>query len=271
MEKVDAAALRPSSREARIAGGESGRIQKARYSQWKAFAVEHEADNYSKLFVIHEKDNWWKMVGHSAIMFHYEVSKWAGIKSKLVPDTDYDTRSEEGVVNIRDIDQLDAKLMAIKVNSIDIKPDYRVYNIGKKYTKADIEALKQTKAIEWAKVNKIILPREVFPALFMSLRELLTRLYFSTRSLDAYARETIAAPMFEKVVGLVREYSLIANKVGIRRTEYLDEVDAAMQWVTAQMTAISELRLMEAERIYQVLRAAEKVRRDVEQCQPKKT
>ena len=53
--------------------------------------------------------------------------------------------------------------------------------------------------------------------------------------------------------------------------QYLDEVDAAMQWVTAQMTAISELRLMEAERIYQVLRAAEKVRRDVEQCQPKKT
>lgn len=271
MEKASSPQLRPSSRTARIEGGKAGRLQKARYRQWKAFAIEREADNYSKLFVIHEKDNWWKMVGHSAVMFHYEVSKWAGIKSKLVPDTDYDTRSEEGVVNIRDIDQLDAKLTAIKVGAIDIKPDYRVYNIGKKYTAADIAMLKQTKAQEWAKVNKIILPREVFPALLVSLRELLTKLYFSTRSLDAYAREVIAVPMFEKVVGLVREYSLIANKVGVRRADYLDEIDDTMKWVSAQMTAVAELRLMEAESIYQVLRATEKVRRDVEQCKPRKT
>lgn len=260
----------PSTREARIAGGEAGRRQKEIYKKWKAFAFEREKTNYSKLFLIHEKNNWWKMIGHSAVFFHYDVAKRIRMASRLVPDSDYDFKSEEGVINIRDIYALDAKLTVAGISPLALEGPYRVYNIGKKYTRADIVAMKNEKAMEWARINKIILPKEVFPTLYTALRELTKRLYFATKTFDGYAREVVGKPMFEKGAGLLREYSLLANKAGLSDSDFLSEAERTIDWITSQMTIVSELRLLSTERIYQILQATEKVRRGITQCNPKK-
>ena len=239
-----------SSRDARIIGGEIGRRQKQKYFRIKSFALKREDENFSKLFIIHEKDDWWKMVGHSAIFFHYDVSNWINMKSKLLPDSDYDCKSEDGVVNIRDIYALDSKLVKVKINPIDIKDDYRIYNIGKKYTLADIEAFKKAHAMEWARVNKIILPKEIYPKLFISLTELLNKIYFSTKKLEPYARDIIGSQMLKVIINLVRDYSLISNGKGISRTNYLEDVSDKMSWLTSQMTVVTELKLLPLKRIY---------------------
>ena len=83
------------------------------------------------------------MVGHSAIIYHYEVSRWIGATSRLREDTDYDYKSEEGIVSIRDVYALDQKLAAININLLDSSNDYRIYNLGKKFTRADIERMKK--------------------------------------------------------------------------------------------------------------------------------
>lgn len=266
----ETADVRPSTRIARNAGSAAGAKQRATYIRVKSFALEREEKNFSKLFIIHEKENWWKMIGHSAILFHYEVSKWIGMKSKLQPDTDYDAKSEDGVVNIRDVYLLDSKLTGVKVNLLEATPDYRIYNIGKKYTLADIAALRKTTELEWAKINKIILPREIFPSLFVSLKELLRKMYFSTRQLETYARTALGEEMLRRVAALMREYSLLACRTGLSTTNFLDETENTMQWIAAQMAVVAELQLLPAERIYQLLRAIETVRRDVEKCRPKK-
>lgn len=70
---------RKSTREARKAGAARGTAEREKYLKLKKFALEREKENYSKLFIIHEKGEWWKMVGNSAIIFHYELAKRAGI------------------------------------------------------------------------------------------------------------------------------------------------------------------------------------------------
>ena len=90
-------------KETRTEKAELGRKQKAEYQKIKAFALEHERQNFSKLFIIHEKDNWWKMIGNSALIFHYDIAKRIKYSSKLMEDSDFECRSEEGVVNIKSI------------------------------------------------------------------------------------------------------------------------------------------------------------------------
>ena len=258
-----------STKNARITGGIDGRNQKKRYIKLKSFALEREKQNFSKLFIIHEKDEWWKMIGHSAIIFHYEISNRIGVSSRLHSDDDFEFKSSEGVLNFRNIDMLDEKLVAAKILPIDIKDDYRVYNIGRKYTQADIEFLKKSKELEWAKVNKIILPKESYPNLFSCLRELLNRIYFITRTLDPYAREAIGRAMLEKASEMIRNYSLFANDAGFK-DEGLDEIELGVRWIIAQMAVISELRLLPVEKIFRLLRTAEKVERCIEQCKIRK-
>lgn len=175
-----------STRESRKKGSLEGGFQKEKYLQLKAFAMEREKENFSKLFVIHEKANWWKLIGNSAIIFHFELAKRAGMRTKLINDTDYDLRTEDGVVNIKNITELDMKLESISIHPLEIKPEYRIYNIRKKYTTAEINLLKQSKELEWERVNKIVLPKEIFPVLYMTERELLHRLFFTTKLFDPW-------------------------------------------------------------------------------------
>ena len=259
-----------STRKERKAGAEAGRKQKAVYRQLKTFALEHEKDNDSKLFVIHEKGNWWKMVGHSAIMFHYEIAKQIGMTSRLLPDSDYDCRSEEGIVNIRDISMLDQKLAAAKIFSLDVEKEYRVYNIGKKYTQADIEAFIKSKDLEWAKINSIILPKEIIPDLATNLRLLLAKIYYSTRTLDPCIREVSSKIMLQKVSDLICEYSRLANSGNFAETDFLERVGQEMVEITARMAIIADLRLLPTKTIYQILQAIAKVKRVLMQCRPKK-
>lgn len=260
----------PSTQAARIAGGKAGREQKARYLKLKVFVLGREKENYSKLFLIHEKDHWWKMIGHSAVMYHYEVSKWIGMSSRLRQDTDYDYKSEDGIVSIRDVYALDQKLTSVNIGLIKSTNDYRVYNLGKKFTHADIERMRKSQELEWQKVNSIVIPKEVLPTLHTGLRELVTNIYFATKKLEAYAREIFGQPMLEKAMEMLRDYSLLCAGAKGTTGEYLEKVENEAKWLKAQMMGVAELRMLPAETIYRILRSIDKVERIARQCQPRK-
>ena len=257
-------------KETRTEKAELGRKQKAEYQRVKAFAIEREKQNFSKLFIIHEKDNWWKMVGHSAIIFHYEIGPMIGMRSNLVDDKDFDLKSKDGVVNIKNIVELSEKLESAKIFLLDLKDSYRVYNIGKKFTSAELNSLKKKKEQEWAKVNKIVVPEKYSALLFSGERELIREVYFMFQKQEKFSRGIVGRKIFEKAEELMREYSLMANGVGLGVEEYLELVRKNVRFIVSEMAIVSELRLSEPERIFRVLRVCEKIRRDTETCQLKK-
>lgn len=255
-----------STRESRKKGAEDGRKRKDKYLEIKSFALAREDKNFSKLFVIHEKDNWWKMVGNSAIIFHYEIAKRIGMSSKLVADTDFECVSEDGVVNIKSIHDLDLKLDQNKIRLLDVKEEYRIYNLGQKYTASDIERMKKTKELEWGKVNSIVLPKDIHPLLFKSERELLLFTYNYTKKFDSYAREKFGNPLVDRASWMIREYSAMANGYGMEPETYFRKVALSTQWMVSEMTIISELRLLEPDKIFRLLKAIENTRKDAERC-----
>lgn len=269
-EKKGAGEKRSSTVDVRNASAEAGRVQKKSYQDWKAFALEREQDNYSKLFMIHEKKQWWKMVGHSAIMFYYEVSNWIHYNCKLHKDSDFENQSEEGIVNIRDVYKLDKKLAAFNIELLKATKEYRVYNLGKKFTPGDLEHMKKERDLEWAKVNKVILPKEVFPSLFLLERDLYKNVFHAGQKMPAYVQNRTMNPVTDKVAELLREYSFLASENGLSDIGYLDKVKEVMTWCMAQMVLVSELRLLPPEKIFQILSLMGKVKREVEVCRPKR-
>ena len=69
--------------------------------------------------------------GHSAVIFHNEIAKRIGMKTRLNEDTDFDTKSKDGVINIKSIVQLSEKLETVNVHLLELKESHRVYNLGK--------------------------------------------------------------------------------------------------------------------------------------------
>lgn len=262
-----AAATKPSDQDE----AEARRRARRAYIKLKKHTLESEKGNYTKLIFIHDRANWWKLFGHSAVIFYYEVAEWIHYSCKLRSDTDYEAISKEGVVNIRDIYALDKKLAAFNINLLHSSPDYRVYNIGKKFTEGDIQHMQKERDAEWAKVNHIVLPKEVFPTLFSLERDLFLQVFYTAKKLDSYTREYVMNPVVERVVGLLRDYSILANGDGLTPTGYLDRVYQEMHWCRSQLVALAELRAVETKKMFHLLHLINQVEREVAVCQPKKT
>lgn len=259
-----------STLTAREAGADDGRKRRAEYFAFKKFVIEREEENFSKLMIVHEKDEWWKIFGHSAIMFAYEVSGWIDMKVKLRPDSDYDYKSKEGVVIIRDVYTLDAKLAKAKVNLLKSTDDYRVYNLGKKFSEADLDRMMHKESLEWGKVNKIITVRDVFPDLHTALRELFSYYYFSIRKLETFGRDAFGMPIADKLSDLLAEYDQCCNEGTLAESDYLAKVEETMKWTKYRVDALAELKAFSVQRIYRLLRLADRVQRLAEQCRQRK-
>ena len=260
-----------STKEARVKDGDSGREKKKEYLALKRFALGRERENFSKLFVFQDNKGWWKMVGHSAVIFYYDIADRIGMKTKLKEDTDFDLKSEDGVVNIKSITLLTEKLETVKIQLFKLEDKYRIYNIGKKYDVSELERMKKAKELEWDKVNKIILPRQIYPTLYKYERELLVNSYFSMKRMETFARENFTSEMMAKMAEMVRDYSLVMNEGTEAEVEnYLIRCENNLKWMRAQMAIFAELKLFELDVILRISYAIEKILKEVSSCRVRK-
>lgn len=220
--------------------------------------------------MIRQKEGWFRFVGQSAVIFHYAIAPQIGYKSKLYEDKDYELPTAGGVVNIRDAELLCQMMAQHHFDIIKQEEDYCVFNAGKRYSLADLKAMMERKDKEWMSVNKMFLPKDIFPSLFVLLRELLFTSYHTLRKVEGYAREMVADVIIEKEVGLVREYTLACNGAGLKESGYLEKVNAEMDWIKAQLTVLSIIQEIEPEKMGQLGLVIEKIKREIATCQPKK-
>ena len=73
---------------------QEGQKLKTVYLEVKRRALKYEAGNYTQLVLVKTQDkDWWKMFGHSAVMYKHFVAPRLKLKPKLLPDSDYDVKS----------------------------------------------------------------------------------------------------------------------------------------------------------------------------------
>lgn len=244
-------------------------LERRRYVKLKQVVYAYEGAPTSRIFLIRQKGEWFRFVGQSAVIFHYAIAPRINYKSRLYVDKDYEFAMPGGVVNVRDAEMLCQILVKHHYNLIKRDQDYYVFNAGKRYSLADLNAMMERKDKEWQGVNKIFLPKDVFPSLFTLLRELLLMTYNVVRKMEGYAREMVGDAIVEKEVGLVREYTLACNGVGLKESGYLEKVSTDMDWIKAQLNSLSIIQEIQPEKLGRLGLTIEKVKREVATCQPR--
>ena len=261
-----------TQREASKKSTEEGRALRARYLALKKYVLERDQkkDSFSKIVIIRENKKYWKFVGVSALIFTYEVAHELGMRPQIREDTDYDLKASTGVVNIGDIDRLLDKMKNAGYEIVPGKKDSDsaiTFNLGKKFTWADIRAIERKRAEEWAKINNTILPKQCWPLLYKVERELLSTIFFMAQHLDPQYRELITNGMVERAIWLVREYNICANNYDDEKAiNYLEEAARNIAWINGQMEVLLEVRVLTAEKSLRLAQAIYKVKDEVKRC-----
>lgn len=253
---------------------EEGRLRRAEYLRLKQRISEIEPTNYSKLYFIWQKGKWYRAFGHSAIIYHYDVCPKLKRKSKLLDDRDYGIRIPGGVINISDIEILEEKLEAVNIHKIKSDQRYYIFNLGQRYTDAEIKMFEKTKDRELASINQVVVPKEIFPHLYKLIRELQEKIYFSVAKMDRYAKDVFGTELVRRMNDVYVGYSLMvkssSNSGGLPPEEYLKSVVKDMYWLQAQMGVATNMRVLEISKITQILRESGKIIREANLCMGKR-
>lgn len=244
-----------TKRDERMKKALKGQDKKVAYLELKRRALEYEKDNYTQLVAIKTHEgNWWKLVGHSAIMYKYMVAPRLRLKPKLMPDTDYNVKSEEGVISISDIDRFEEKLKQGKIFRVKTTELTRIFDLGERVSEEDYVLMVNEDEMKLEMANKLIRPEERMSELNAKVKKMLEIIHPNVRKMEGVTRDVFGVEMEQKIVKL--QLMVLRSARGTMEVEEcLTEAFDIAEDLYGYVEVILNLRLMEPKIIYRMAEA----------------
>lgn len=180
----------------------------------KAQVMEFEQTNDHHLLVFDSTDSFSKIAGRSVLFYTLTIADRIHRRYSVKNDTDDYSRSEDGVVSIRAIEQLELQLA-----EINIFPDRKLstselhfYKLPKVYNDEQIAKLRDRSRQDVERITSIILPLSPIPDLYTLILEMNRLLYHNCKRIsDTLARETLVRPMILDANEMLVSYLNFAN------------------------------------------------------------
>lgn len=196
----------------------------------KAKVMEFEQTNDHHLLIFDSTDNFCKIAGRSVLFYTLTIADRIHRRYSVKNDTDDYSRSEDGIVSIRSLDQL-----GIQLAEINIFPDYKIsttelhfYKLPRTYNDEQIAKLRDRSRQDIERITSIILPKSPVPALYNLILELNRLLYHNCKHIsDNLARETIIRQiLFDANESLISylNYANARSSAGIVRRQLQNSV-----------------------------------------------
>ena len=195
--------------------------QRARSKKIKEKVFEFEKRNLSKLVLyVSIGEDWWKMGGHSALIYHNVIAPRMRIDSKLREDKDLFSTFKTGVVSIHGIENFIEKMKndpntQAKVTHQD--NDMVVLELKEKFTAEDIKRFEAVEKVQREMLNKIIDAGNVNPKLAVMIIDAKKAAFNAVRKMAAVEREIIGRGIYEKLREMAEIYYSGGNLVEIGR------------------------------------------------------
>ena len=250
--KIDKKATKPQSGD--------GKITKAKYYDLKRRILGWEKDNYNRLAVVEDANGMHKMFSHSAVIYAHDVAKRLKIRAELKNDSDFEMTSNEPVVLIYDMEVFERRLLEVGIRMSSSDDGVIVYDLG--YTLDPVEYKEILTEEEELKkrVNNLVLPSEVYPALRFELEQLTKKIYEAVRKMEVVAREAVGLKLLELTTEAMEGFIEAANgheDMG----EYLQNLVRLTRHIAARMKVISDLKILDDNVIYLILIHIRKVQK----------
>lgn len=191
-----------------------GRAKAARRKIIKSKVFHFEQNNYTKLVVFSSGDNWYKMGGNSALIYVYMVAPQIGVQPKLRPDKDFYDRFVDGVVSVRDLNLLIAAFSGIGIKLERIDDDVAIFDLGRKVSKAELEAIRDVKEEHLEQVNQIVKVNAMYPAIVSVERRIARNMRSRMLKASPMDREMILTEMAKQTLKSVVDIFGISNNLG---------------------------------------------------------
>ena len=219
-----------SGKEARDKKAAKGRDERQNYFLRKKKILKWEEKNYSKICLIDGTKGWFKLLGHSAIMYRYHVFPMIQDRPKyvqldppnLVKDTDYDFISKEGIISIRS-----KQIFAERILDAGLKLDYdekgmTVFKLPRALSKEQYLELIEEDNMRWKAVNRVLAVEEKMPTLAKAIREVLQRTYDTVRKMKPEVKELVGYKMIAVAAEIMQKH-IAAERGHIELSDYFRE------------------------------------------------
>lgn len=230
------------------------------YFAVKRKALEYEKNNYTELVLVRTPDKlknkkyWWKIFGHSAVFYKYWVGERLKIKVRLLPDTDYEVKSEEGCVSIDDIDKVKRLLKAIKIYPREETEWVTIFKLGERISEQDYVLMLQEDEMRLEMTNRLIQPKEHMTDLNAKLRDVLKLVHECVRKMDGVSRDVFGVDMERKTIQM--QIEVLRTARGTTDLAYcLENIYDVAEDLYGFVLVLLNLRMMEAKKIYKLAEA----------------
>ena len=230
----------------------TGDAARERYYDLKRRVLGWEKNNYTRLAVIKTGNGWYKMFGHSAIVFVCQIAKRLDIPAELVSDSDYEQTSDEPVYLFKDLAKLEGRLKTLKIFRSSSEDGVMVFDLGYKVDAADLVAMQKEDQLVRERANKLVLPKEIFPGYRNELRILLGSIYEIVRKQNGVARELCGNSMMLICSRMMENFIEAANGHADMK-QYMKTSVKDLRRIDAKLFVMSELRLETDNKIYNTM------------------
>ena len=256
--------MKSSSAEKRKKRAEEGRKAKATYNKIKREVMEHEPENFSKLYLVKSpggKGNFWKMFEHSALLYHYKIAPRIGRDSRIYPDSDHDFRASHGVVSISNLKSL-IELLGIIKSKLEYQDDNLViFKLDIKYPREDILKLYDIEEEKVKRINTLVVPDAKLPQLQKKIKILSIRIHECVRKMEESTRNVFGASLDKDILWMhINVIQVQNNKDIISLEEFFDGCETRLQAIKASTLVALELRIFTTDQIFHILDEVEGVR-----------
>lgn len=180
----------------------------------KSKVMTFEQTNSHHLLVFDSTDNFSKIAGRSVLFYAFTIADRIHRRYNVKNDTDEYSKSEDGIISIRSLSQLETQLA-----EINIYPDTKLntselhfFKLPKVYNDEQIARLRDKSRQDIERITSIILPKSPIPNLYSLILEMNRLVYYNCKRIsDSLARETLVRNLILHADGVLISYLNFAN------------------------------------------------------------
>lgn len=200
-----------------------GREKKKRYEAEKKKVKEIEKTNRSRIIAFRSTRDWWKIGGHSALIYYYRIAPRLGKDVNLMNDMDYFSTFSTGVISIRSIEEFEEELSKLGIKLEKETEAIKSFKLPKALSETELKKLKEQEKQKLEKVNKIVMSEdnEVDPLMWAEIRELEKMSFGLYSKIKPGAREVFYEKMIDNMRTISAGYLSVTDKQNTQSKEIL--------------------------------------------------
>lgn len=228
-----------------------GREEKKAYNLVKKEVLEHEEDNFSKLYVVKAPGGWYKVFEHSAIIYAHDLAMRLGKRIIIYPDTDYNYVAKIGVASFKDFEKFKKDMFSLKVKLVHDDARVAVFHLGYSVTPESINGYLKEDEEARRRTEKMLVPEKIFPKLKQELRLLNETVWHASQKMTEWNKQMLGREMTEITKAAYRNFLLMAR--GWKDADlFFSETQRRMEDLKCDVAIAESLRIFDVEKTYKI-------------------